>query len=337
MSSPDTHKRPTLKTIADITGLSLSTVSLALRSGNNLKQETNDKVAQAARQIGYVPNRAGVRLRTGRTNVLALVLATNDKSLDFTQRLVQGIGAYIKSTQFHLNVIPEFETENPATAVRYILENRVADGVILTHTSANDPRVKLLLEHNFPFVSHGRTEFDTPHAYHDYDIAQYVELAISRLANKNRKRLLLAAVDKESTNYQIIVDNFERCIAKLNLAGEVVGNPENLACTSKARAFGQTLAKHAQPFDGIICNSELISLSIMSGLHDCGIELGTDYDLICRQTTEILPILYPKMDTISDDLIATGSALARLLIEQLNGAEISTLQTLQRPTTNWRS
>jgi len=75
----------------------------------------------------------------------------------------------------------------------------------------------------------------------------------------------------------------------------------------------------------------------MSGLHDCGIELGTDYDLICRQTTEILPILYPKMDTISDDLIATGSALARLLIEQLNGAEISTLQTLQRPTTNWRS
>ena len=337
MSSPDPHKRPTLKTIADITGLSLSTVSLALRTGNNLKQETNDKVAQAARQIGYVPNRAGVRLRTGRTNVLALVLATNDKSLDFTQRLVQGIGAYIKSTQFHLNVIPEFETENPVAAVKYVLENRVADGVILTHTSANDPRVKLLLENDFPFVSHGRTEFNTPHAYHDYDIAQYVELAVTRLASKNRKHILLAAVDKESTNYHIIVDQFKRCMSELKLVGEVANNAENLSCTESARAFGQSLAKHSQPFDGIICNSELIALSIVSGLQDGGIALGKDYDLICRQTTEILSILYPKMDTISDDLIATGSALARLLIEQINGADISTLQTLQKPTTNWRS
>jgi len=337
MPNPDHHKRPTLKTIAEITGLSLSTVSLALRNGNNLKQETNDKVALAASQIGYVPNRAGVRLRTGRTNVLALVLTNNDKSLDFTQRLVQGIGAYIKPTQFHLNVIPEFETENPVTAVKYILDNRVADGVILTHTSANDPRVKLLLEQDFPFVSHGRTEFEMQHAFHDYDIAQYVELAIERLARKNRKRILLAAVDKHSTNYQIIVDSFSRCVSKLDLDGEIVDNADNLSGTIKARAFGQTLAKQTKPFDGIICNSELISLSIISGLQDCGVELGKNYDLICRQTTEILPILYPEMDTISDDLVATGSALAHLLVERLNGADISTLQTLHQPTTHWRS
>ena len=57
-------QRVTLRTIAEMTGLSLSTVSLSLRGGTTLKQETRDKVAEAAKALGYVPDRAGVRLRT---------------------------------------------------------------------------------------------------------------------------------------------------------------------------------------------------------------------------------------------------------------------------------
>ncbi|RYG95011.1 MAG: LacI family transcriptional regulator, partial [Alphaproteobacteria bacterium] len=69
-----TAKRATLKTISEITGLSLSTVSLSLRGGASLKEETRRKVAEAAALVGYIPDRAGVRLRTGKTNVIALVL-----------------------------------------------------------------------------------------------------------------------------------------------------------------------------------------------------------------------------------------------------------------------
>ena len=43
-----TAKRATLKTISELTGLSLSTVSLSLRGGASLKEETRRKVAEAA-------------------------------------------------------------------------------------------------------------------------------------------------------------------------------------------------------------------------------------------------------------------------------------------------
>ncbi len=46
------NQRVTLRTIADVTGLSLSTVSLSLRGGTTLKQETRDKVAEAAKSLG---------------------------------------------------------------------------------------------------------------------------------------------------------------------------------------------------------------------------------------------------------------------------------------------
>ena len=332
-------KPPTLKTIAEMTGLSLSTVSLSLRDGSNLKQSTRDKVAEAAREIGYVPNRAGVRLRTGRTNVLALVLSTDQKTLDFTQQLIQGIGAHIQGTQYHLDVVPEFDHSDPEEAVRYVLENRSADGIILTHTSARDPRVQLLMDAGLPMVSHGRTEFYTPHAYHDFHAERYVELAVERLASKGRRRILLAAVDNGTTNYSNTVGGFNRSIAEYRLVGDVLKNVEVLNTTDEARAFGRTLAQQpvAERFDSIICNNELVALAIISGLEEMGIRLGADYDLICKQTTKILPILYPTIDTVSEDLFSAGSELAKLLIARIDGEEVDTLQTLHEPTARWRS
>lgn len=330
-------KRPTLKTIADLTGLSLSTVSLSLRDGSNLKQSTRDKVAEAAAQIGYVPNRAGVRLRTGRTNVLALVLSTDKNGLDFTKLMIQGIGNSIHGTPFHLNVHPEFEQSDPVDTVRYILESRSADGIILTHTSARDPRVKLLMEADFPFVSHGRTEFYTPHAYHDFNAERYVELAIQRLAYKNRKRLLLAAVGNNTTNHANTVNGFKQAMAGTSLIGDLVENPETLNSTDEARAYARTLAKLPERYDGIICNNELVSLALIHGLQDEGVILGEDFDLICKQNTEILPILYPEMDTVSEDLFASGGELAKLLIKRINGVEAGELQTLHEPIVHWRN
>src|SRR5262245_7635229 len=60
-----TAGRPTLKTIAFMTGLGVTTVSRALKDAPEIGEETRRRVQLVARQIGYRPNRAGVRLRTG--------------------------------------------------------------------------------------------------------------------------------------------------------------------------------------------------------------------------------------------------------------------------------
>ena len=55
-------ERPTLKTIAFLTGLGVTTVSRALKNGPEIGEETKERVRQIAKQVGYRPNRAGVRL-----------------------------------------------------------------------------------------------------------------------------------------------------------------------------------------------------------------------------------------------------------------------------------
>ncbi|MBL8893261.1 MAG: LacI family DNA-binding transcriptional regulator, partial [Rhizobiales bacterium] len=63
------HARPTLKTIAELTGLGVTTVSRALKDGPELSLRTKQRVRNVANEIGYLPHRAGVRLKTGKTFV----------------------------------------------------------------------------------------------------------------------------------------------------------------------------------------------------------------------------------------------------------------------------
>jgi len=336
MSDTDST-RPTLKTIADMTGLSLSTVSLSLRDGNKLKKSTNEKVAKAAEQLGYVPNRAGVRLRTGRTNVLALLLSADENSLDFTRSLIQGIGEALRLTPYHLNVLPDFDPDDSVASVNYILQNRAADGVILTHTSARDPRVQLLMDANFPFVSHGRTEFYSEHPYHDFPGEEFVDLSVRRLVKKGRRNLLMVAVDNGTTYHSIAVNSFHKSVAAANSRGDVLNNAQVLSNPLHVRSFAHELAASSNRYDGIICNSELTALALIGGLQDKALSLGSDFDLVCRQTSDILPLLYPNIDTVAEDLKNTGSELATLLVKRIDGEQISELQTMHKPVTHWRA
>ncbi|KKB11928.1 hypothetical protein VE25_10285 [Devosia geojensis] len=334
---PGEKRRATLKTIAEITGLSLSTVSLSLRGGAALKEETRRRVAEAAAQVGYVPDRAGVRLRTGKTNVITLVLDSGEESIDFARHMIQGIGEAIRGTRYHLTVAPEFNPTASVDTIRYILGNRTADGVIITHTAPEDRRVKLMMEAGFPFVSHGRTRFGEPHAYHDFNAEKFVAMAVDRLAAKGRRRQLLVLGESTTNNYFNLIDAFRTITAERGIAGSIIDAEIPHQRTAEMRAYGRTLATARERPDGIICDSEMGAIALIGGLQDAGLVLGRDIEVIAKQTSDILPTFFPTVDTLSEDVRAAGIELTRLLMRRIAGEPAGDLQTLGEPQPHWRS
>ena len=335
-TTPAGNRRVTLRTIAEVTGLSLSTVSLSLRGGTTLKQETRDKVAEAAKALGYVPDRAGVRLRTGKTNVIALVLDGAEDSIDFARQMIQGIGGAIKGTRYHLTVIPEFERNQSAETIRYILDNRTADGVIITHTGPRDARVQMMMDADFPFVSHGRTEFKTPHPYHDFHSEAFAEMAVQRLAGKGCRQVMLVIGDDSTTNYHNIVTAFHRAAATAGLAGTVLQGTKGLT-PAEMRKLGLDLASRKDRPDGMISDSEMRTIALVGGLQEAGVIFGRDLHLVYKQTSGILPTLFPTLDSIREDVSAAGGELTRLLLRRIEGEAVTDLQTLAEPQPHWRS
>src|SRR5690606_6968052 len=97
---------PTLKTIAFMTGLGVTTVSRALKNAPEIGEETKRRVQLVARQVGYRPNRAGVRLRTGKTNVISLILNTDEQLMGFISDMIAGVAAELAGSPYHLILTP---------------------------------------------------------------------------------------------------------------------------------------------------------------------------------------------------------------------------------------
>lgn len=333
----DPPGRPTLKTIAEMTGLSLSTVSLSLRGGASLKQETRDRVAEAARQVGYVPDRAGVRLRTGKTNVITFILHGGDDNIDFARQMIQGIGMALAGTQYHLNVTPEFGPDGDVSAVRYLLGNRAADGIIITHTAPDDPRVAALMAAEFPFVSHGRTAFAAPHPFHDFHAEVFAQTALDRLADKGCRRVMLFMGNRNITNFANIATAFRAAADRRGVRADILDVGETRSTPAEVRALGADLATRPDRPDGIITDSEIRTIALLTGMHAAGISPGQGVELVYKQTSGILPTIYPELDSVEEDVTASGAELTRLLIRRIGGEPVETLQTLAEPVLHWRS
>ena len=216
-TAPPDGERPTLKTIAFMTGLGVTTVSRALKDAPEIGIETRKRVQLVARQVGYRPNRAGVRLRTGKTNVISLVLDTQEQVGGFVSDIVYGVSEQIAQTPYHLIITPYSRDNDPMEPIRYVVETGSADGIIISRTEPNDPRVRYMIERGFPFATHGRTHQTMPHAFHDFDNAAYARLAVHKLAELGRRRLALMAPYSALSYSQHTRDGFAEGLADTGL------------------------------------------------------------------------------------------------------------------------
>ena len=193
--------RPTLKTIAFMTGLGVTTVSRALKDAPEIGEETRRRVQLVARQVGYRPNRAGVRLRTGKTNVISLILDTDEQVMGFVSDMIYGISGHLAQTPYHLIVTPYSRNNDPMEPVRYVVETGSADGIVISRTQPDDKRVRYMLDRGIPFATPGRTDMAVRHPFHDFDNHAFALEAVRRDPLGRRRLALLAPPSALSYHY----------------------------------------------------------------------------------------------------------------------------------------
>lgn len=70
----DKNNRPTLKSIAELTGFSVSAVSAALNNSSEIPEKTKELIRDAAKKIGYIPNQAARNLVLQKTTSIGMIV-----------------------------------------------------------------------------------------------------------------------------------------------------------------------------------------------------------------------------------------------------------------------
>src|SRR6185312_7334965 len=317
----DAVAKPTLRTIADLTGLAVTTVSRALGGAPQIALETRQKVQRVAEEIGYLPDRAAQRLRTGRTNVITLVLDPHEEILGFSTSLIRGLTEALRDTAYHLVITPHFANAPSTDPVRHIMRNRMADGIVFSRTEPFDERVKLLLEHDFPFVCHGRTELGTPHPYVDFDNFSFAYEATKRLIASGRKRLAIIMPPRRFTFFQHVQYGFMSAVREAGVSFELAEGVDldSSAADIQAQVF-QRLGEPNPP-DGYVCGGEVSALAVMAAISDRGLNPGRDIGIVAKRTSGLFNLVRPQIDTIYEDITDAGWQMGRALLAAIAGRD----------------
>ena len=326
--------RPTLKSIAKICGLAVPTVSRALSGASDIGKSTRDRVRQVADEIGYVPNRAGVRLRTGKTNVISLVLPTEVDGLNYSSRIIASIAGALRDSPYHLIVTPFFPDEDAMKPIKYIVETRSADAIIINQTQPEDPRVKYLLERNFPFATHGRTIWSKQHPYFDFDNCKFARHASLMLAERGRKSLLLIAPPLSQNYAQNMISGMQIAAKSAGLWSHYLEEPSQNGISKQLGAQIIENLRRRPDIDGVITSTTLSAVEAISAINAIGRELGRDIDLCAKEVAPFFRRIRPEILTITEDVTEAGSFLAKAALSAIDHSEQPPLQMLVAPEEN---
>ena len=306
--------------------------SRALKDAPEIGEETRRRVQLVARQVGYRPNRAGVRLRTGKTNVISLVLNTEEQIGGFVSDMIYGISEHLAQTPYHLIVTPYSRTNDPLEPVRYVVETGSADGIIISRTEPNDKRVRYMLERGFPFATHGRTDMGTAHPFHDFDNYAFATEAVKKLAELGRRRLALLAPPVVAE----LPPPYARRVSRTRWRNSASTRCRSTRSTvdhsiDQIRARTLQLMQRGNRPDGIVSGAGGATFALVAGIEDAGLKVGTDVDIVSKQSAKLLHLFRPQLLVVNEDVRLAGRELARSVIGCIDGAPPPSLQSLSLP------
>ena len=324
-------RRPTLKTLARQLDLSVTTVSRALKDGPEVHPLTRVRVQAVAASQGYRPDQRAVNLRTGRTGVLAVLFWTpggDDVGDNSVGALVDGVCRRLEGSAWAVMVqLIAAADEGPARVAR-IVQDRLADGIILSGTRPQDERVRYLLERHFPFVTFGRTELPTPHPWYDVDNEQAARQATLHLTARGHRRIALLDPPLELSFARQRLLGYRRALAAAGLGVDPALIHHGDLGAGTSRAATRRLCAMADAPTAIVCATGTVALGALAGLRDLGLTPGTDVELVSRDGARLADYLNPPLPTCFASLAETGWDLCDLLLRAIDGEPAPTLQRL---------
>lgn len=322
----------TLKTIADSLGVSVTTVARALKDGHKIGEATVRKVKAEADRLGYVQNLDGLKLRTGKTLVVMAFLGhTTEEEIGDSGSvgLLNGIHSRFVGTGYAVRTVPVTIGESGLDTVQDVVRGRNADGIILDHTRPQDVRVRYLLEQDFPFVSFGRTELFSDHAYFDLDNELAAYQGTKNLIEAGYKKIAMLDADADFLFVKQRLRGYASALREAGMEPDTSMVRHILLEADVARETTRELVNMGA--DAVVCVNELVFLGARAACRDALRRDPNSIGFSVRTGTNIGEYLGTPMTASYFSRYEAGWNLADLLLRRIGGADAADCQIVAEP------
>lgn len=311
----------TLARLAEIAGVSTSTVSRALKDNPLIKKETRESLQALAKQHNFSLNRAASRLRTQKTNVVAVILNLiddTDQSINdpFLLKVVGDLNQVLNQNGYEL-LLSNSQMANDDWANYFISSSR-ADGIIVIGQGKSTRQVEKVAESKVPLVVWGDPKAQSNYAVvgSNNDLGGYI--ATQHLLKGGCKRILFLG-DPEHAEMSERYKGYKRALkeAKLNYSVDLT-----LSCdiTSKVayEKMSEVILSKGLFFDGIVATSDMVALGALKALKERYINIPNDVSIIGFDDIAMAELFHPALTTIKQDTKLAAKIMVEQLLKQFN-------------------
>ena len=322
-----------LKELSQHLGLSMTTVSRALGGYPEVSESTRAKVVEAARAFGYRANPNARRLASGKAEAIGMVLPLPPGNFGdpYFAELLAGIGERLQEADIDFMVTAVPAGAGEIEAYQRVVGSRRVDALIVGRTRRHDPRIQYLLDHDFPFIAHGRTETDRPYAWVDVDNEQAFLLATQRLIELGHRRIALINDPLELNFAYLRQCGYERALALADIAIDPAIVVEGDMYEESGHRLVTELLSAEQPPTAILCADVLAAVEALRVIKAKGLEVGKDISVIAYDDLLRGKYTDPPLTALHQPIRPTGVILAEKLLLLMSGTPVQDLQELWTP------
>lgn len=318
-------KNITIKSIARELGLSISTVSRALKNNPRIGTDTRKKVIQVAERLNYVPNPIALSLQKSRTNIIGLVVPTLEE--EFFSHIVSGVEQLSSKHGFHLMVS---QSKDSMQIEKEIIQSYIAsrvDGILVsvaadTYDYSHFVKVQ---SHDIPLVFYDRIPRNFPSNRVRSKILQGTVEAINFLFSRDKRKIALL---NGPSNLQVSDDRLNGYLEAIKSLG-LKTSPQYIKSTDLSR---QDTCRKMEDFismkesrpDAIVCFNDYVALHAIKVCLEHTILPNRDISFVSFANIGISEFIENKpLASVEQYPVQLGVESVRLLMEGIEAGEIT--------------
>lgn len=300
----------TIKDVAKLAGVSISTASLALNNKPRVSEETKEKVLQAAKELGYRPNFSAQSLKTNKTGSIGVFIYGFGGPI-FSD-LLETI--HIELRKEELNLIVSMGKSSIE-----LLKNKQVDGAIIFDTKITNEAI-IDFAQTKPVIVLDR-HLDYPNVYSSVvkNTESVYELILEMIKKGYKKFSYVSGPERTKDNQ----DRYKGFLRALN-EKKVIPHLQfkgNFTIES-GYSVGKKIASLEDKPDFIFCANDEMAVGLIRALKDNKVRIPSEIAVAGFDGIYLGDYIIPKLTTVKVDYLEWGVYISQKMILLTKGHEI---------------
>ncbi|WP_367755402.1 LacI family DNA-binding transcriptional regulator [Flavobacterium sp. WC2421] len=309
----------TLKEIATKLGISITTVSKALKNYPDVSEKTKKAVIDLAQKLHYTPNSFAVNLRTKESKTIGLIIP--EVMHHFFSNIINAIIDEAEKNGYLVIILQSNESLALEKKQVELLINKRVDGILisLSNESNNDEHIKEIINRKIPFVMFDKISKLSKCSKVIIDDQKAAFNAVQHLIDNGCKKIVHL---RGPLNPQNSIDRYigyKKALEKNNIPfdSKLVYTCENVTF-DEGVYFAKHIIEEHPDVDGIFAITDLVAVGVLSYFNDHKIKVPEQVKIIGFSNWFMSQVLTPKLSTVDQPSNEMGVVSFNLLLEEMN-------------------